>query len=349
MARAAKNPERVLLVIAGLLGDTVMTAPVVTAARRVWPFAQLTLLGRRENCELLSVCPELDARVEMSAFPFTVRRRSEVARLQHWVNAQRFDVALLLLGDQFGYMVAKAGIPVRVGVRGHALSPCLTHHYDIGSPRTWGPNERLNAIRVLGFDVPPMVPRLTVPSQTRAAARAQLATLGLDASTPFAAVHPFGSTSRQWWPIERVSTLAGDLMGRHGLRTVLIGGPDVRSAVPASLQARLVDATGRLSIPQLMGSLAEASLVVTTDSGPFHMAGAFGAPLLGLFRARRPEHAKNYNGSEVLLGRDESCAQRCQWDRCAHLPCRQMAALSVDEVCHAAHDMLSARPLARCQ
>jgi heptosyltransferase-3 len=120
MARALKEPERVLLVIAGLLGDSIMSTPVISAARRVWPRAQLTLLGQPSNCELLAACPDLDARVEVKAVPFTLRRRGEVARLQAWVTSQRFDVALLILGDQFGLMIAKADIPVRVGVRPRA-------------------------------------------------------------------------------------------------------------------------------------------------------------------------------------------------------------------------------------
>lgn len=326
-----------------------MTAPVVTAARHAWPAAHLTLLGRRENCDILSGCPELDASVEIGAFPFTWRHKNEVSRLQEWVRLQRFDVALLLLGDQFALMMAKARIPVRVGVRGHVLSPCLTHGYEIGSPRTWGPNERLNAIRVLGFDVPPMTPRLAVPPKARDSARSRLVRGGLDPSAPFAVIHPFGSTARQRWPIERAAEIADDLMRQRGLQTVLVGGRDMQPTVPARVRERVVDVTGELTIPELMAALADAALVVTTDSGPFHLAGALGAPLVGLFRARRPEHADRYVPSDVVFGRDESCARRCAWDRCQQLPCRQMSALSVEEVGAAVHRMLRPAPRAQCR
>jgi ADP-heptose:LPS heptosyltransferase len=91
-----------------------------------------------------------------------------------------------------------------------------------------------------------------------------------------------------------------------------------------------------------MAVLTEASLVVTTDSGPFHMAGAIGTPILGVFRARRPEHAGQYSQAQVLFGQDDSCASRCAWDRCQELPCRQMLALSTAEVCDAARRVLRA-------
>jgi ADP-heptose:LPS heptosyltransferase len=242
-------------------------------------------------------------------------------------------------------MIAKAGIPVRVGVRGHALAPCLTHLYDIGSPRTWGPNERLNAIRVLGFDVPPIAPHVVVVEAARAAARARLASWGIGPTTPFAAVHPFGSTRRHWWPIERVSQLADDLMRQHGLRTVLIGGPDSRLALPPSLRDVVVDAT--VPVSELVAVLAEAAVVISTDSGPFHLAGAVGTPLVGLFRARRPEHAGRYPQAQVLFGRDDTCASLCAWDRCQELPCRQMRDLSPEEVCETTRRALGASAVAQ--
>ena len=84
-------------------------------------------------------------------------------------------------------------------------------------------------------------------------------------------------------------------------------------------------------------------MVVTTDSGPFHIAGALGRPLVGLFRARRPEHAGRYARSRVLLGRDERCAKECEWDRCRAEPCRQMDALGAGEAAGAVREILGAK------
>ena len=160
-------PSRVLVVMTGLIGDTVMSTPLIVEARRLWPAAHITLLGRRHNCELLAACPLLDARYEAPAIPFSLRKRRELARLDAWLRAQNFDVALIALGDQFAAALARARIPVRVGVRGHALEPCLTHTYSIGSPREWGPHERLNALRSLGYEVGDAAPRLWVADEAR--------------------------------------------------------------------------------------------------------------------------------------------------------------------------------------
>jgi ADP-heptose:LPS heptosyltransferase len=334
-AAPLKDPDRVLLILAGLIGDTVMSTPVIVEARRLWPRARITVLGRRHNCEMLAACPLIDARVECPALPFSIRRRRQLARLKLWLRQQDFDLALIVLGDQFALMLAHVGIPVRVGASGHPLEPCLTHTYEVRGARLWGPPERLNALRALGREVRDVQPRLWVSQEMRRAARRRLAQLGLPDGSPYAAVHPFGSAARQWWPAERVGELAEGLWRQFGLRTVVIGGPETRGRLPVAAQGAAVDATGRLSMAELLGTVDQARLAISTDSGPFHVAGALGRPLVGLFRAKRPEHANRYPQARVALGQDSACDMNCRWDRCQTTPCRQMSALSVRDVLEA--------------
>lgn len=328
------EPHRVLITLTGLIGDTVMSTPVVAEARRLWPDAKITVLGNRPTCDLLAACPLVDACVETPAIPFTLRKRRGIADLERWLREQNFDIALILLGDQFAPVLARAGIPVRVGVRGHLLEPCLTHSYDIGSPRTWGPRERLGSLRVLGCDARDVPPCLWVSDDARSSARRRLAELGLPEGTPYAAIHPFGSTPRQRWPVERVAELAEGLRGRYGLASVLLGGPETRGELPppAPGRAKVIDATGAFDIQGMLGVIAGAGLVVSTDSGPFHVAGALGRPLVGLFRARRPEHAARYPQARVVFGEAPSCERRCTWDRCQTLPCRQLSSITPGQV-----------------
>lgn len=344
LEEVAAAPARVLVVMTGLLGDTVMSTPLVVEARRLWPGARITLLGRRQNCELLGACPLVDEVFEAPATPFSLRRRRELRRLDGWLRAGRFDVALIALGDQFAAALARAGVPVRVGVEGHALESCLTHTYSIGSAREWGPPERLNALRALGLEVENAAPRLWVADEARASSRRKLEELGLARGTRYAVVHPFGSTPRQWWPVGRVVELAEMLRERHGLASLLVGGPETRGAVgewaAGGTVGSLFDGTGAFDIPELLAVVEGAAVVVTTDSGPFHIAGALGRPLVGLFRARRPEHAGRYKSARVVFGRDERCTRGCEWDRCGAEPCRQMSALGVVEAAGAVGEIL---------
>jgi len=117
------------------------------------------------------------------------------------------------------------------------------------------------------------------------------------------------------------------------MRSLLVGGPEFRGvAASVSSGQSLINAVAELSISQLLAAIESANLVVTTDSGPYHMAGALGRPIIGLFRGRSPGHANRYPQTRVILGADHSCEKLCQWDRCHVEPCRQLNAISTDEV-----------------
>lgn len=324
------QPERVLFVLSGLIGDSVMSLPPITIARGLWPEAKIAVLGKRHNRELIEGCEFFDEFYEFNGDPFSIRRSRETSDLQRWLSRKHFDAGFILLGDQFAHLLARARIPVRVGVKGTPLEACLTHSYEIGEPRTWGASERLNAIRCLGYPVEDEHPRLKVGDAVRAASIEKLRKLGIG-SDRYLVVHPFGSTKRQWWPLDRVSEFAANLHKQHNLEVVLTGGPDTVTS-PAPNDADIIDTRGKLTLQELIAVIGSAKLVVTTDSGPFHIAGALGTPTVGLFRSRRPEHARQYPTATVVFGENSACATECDWDRCGAAECRQMQEISADRV-----------------
>ncbi len=335
-------PRNVLFVLSGLIGDSVMSLPSIAAAREIWAGAGITVLGRKHNRELIAACPWFDDFFECNADPFSLRRSGEIKELEQWLRSRNFDAAIILLGDQFAHLLARAGLPVRVGAGGTLLERCLTHAYDTGSPRTWGANERLNSLRCLGYSVDPATPRLFVDAEARRTAVEKLVTLGLPETENYAALHPFGSSRRQWWKLQEAKALADHLYDRSGLRTVLVGGPETEEAARELDGGPLVSAAGQLSLGELLAVIERARLVVTTDSGPFHIAGALARPTVGLFRSRRPEHAGAYPGARVVFGKNEMCRTQCDWDRCAAEPCRQMEDIDAADVRSALDEVLSA-------
>lgn len=327
------EPKRVLFVCTGLIGDTIMCTPVLAAARSFWPNAQFTLLGQPHNCDLLRASPIIDSLFETGIHPFSIGKRSQKRKLLNWCKSKQFDLSIILLGDHFAILPARAGIPVRVGVRGRLLDRCNTHLYDMGSPRVCGPSERLNSLRCLGYviDDEPQ-PMLWVEPQARISAIHRLAKLGLPPGVRYVAFHPFGSTRRQWWPVERVASVADELWRIYGLRVVLLGGKNTQEFASKSLGVHVINSVGQLTLPELLGVIESAFLVISTDSGPYHIAGALKRPLIGLFRARRPEHAKLYLGSHVIFGEDATCHEFCSWDMCRETPCCQLLSISVKQL-----------------
>lgn len=337
-----RNPRRILIVLSGLLGDSVMCTPVLPEARRIWPLAQITLLNNPYNTGLFIACPHVNRIKVCSADPLTLRKRSAVDEIRTWMRQEKFDLGIILSGDSWGPMLVDSGIPVRVGVRGQILEPCLNFTYDSGRPESWGHKEKLGALRIFGYEIPDRKPELWVSAAARDSARALLSDLGLREGAEYVTLHIFGSELRQWWPPEQVSELALLLRQELKIEVVLIGSR--QKDIPCPDAARpFIDTMGKLSIPELLAVIEGSRLVITTDSGPFHIAGAMRRPLIGLFRASRPEHADRYDKARVLMHDHLSCRGRCKWNHCAYAPCRQMQLIQPSEICEAAHAILSDR------
>ena len=330
---ASWPPRYVAFVLVGMLGDTIMCLPVLETAREAWPQARLCAVVTPRIREMLSGVGFIDEFLVGTGDPLSIRGRAQARRTQEQLSERHFDVAVLLGGDQYAPLFYKAEVPVRVGPASCVYEPLLTHTYVVDDGRTWGPYERLGALRALGIETVERAPRLHPGSQARIEFRRWRENIFGDSNDSYVVIHPFGSTPRQRWPLDRVFQLAEGINQYTGRRSLLVGGPEFRGLVALAPNSQsLINAVGELSIPQLLATIESAALVVTTDSGPFHMAGALGKPIIGLFRGRRPEHANRYPRSRVILGADNSCERFCQWNYCQAEPCRQLNALSTDEV-----------------
>jgi len=111
---------------------------------------------------------------------------------------------------------------------------------------------------------------------------------------PYLALHPYSRWRTKLWPYRHFQDLVDAMPDQ---RFVVVGeGP----WFPIQAPGRLVDLRGKLSISQLVAVLHDAQAVLSTDSGPAHIAAALGRPTLVLFGAtdwRRTKPA----GRQVLI------------------------------------------------
>jgi len=101
---------------------------------------------------------------------------------------------------------------------------------------------------------------------------------------------------------------------------------------------------GRTNLKQLMALLARATVVVTADSGPMHMASSLGTPVVCVFGPTRPEITGPRGiGRTVILQKDVGCNR----DVCYRLDCpdnRCMKAVTVGEVTEAVERLFKEVP-----
>lgn len=111
------------------------------------------------------------------------------------------------------------------------------------------------------------VPQTKIP-------RARLFARPMPSNGPYAVIHPVASAPEKAWPAEGFLEAAAHL---RGLEPVFIGGPG------DDLSAFRKFRTLTPSLSETMSLLQGASFFLGNDSGPAHIAAAFGVPLVAIF------------------------------------------------------------------
>ncbi len=266
-------PESVLIVRFDLMGDVVNALSAAVAARARWPRARIVFMGPPAWQPIARRCPAVD-----EVIPF------DGGAVTHWpavlnpgvwakaigvvraVRARRFDVAVSVYGPIAGAVVALSGARWRVGYRAEA--PAWSFDQALpGRRRNGGPHETRLAARLIN-DADPAWHTVEAGSTSELVA---------DLPQPLVVLHPgaaHGEAKR--WPDEHWTTLARELEPKVGALAV-IGLADARpTADLLANSAAIHDLTDRTSLDELIGVLARADVVVSTDSGPGHLARALG-------------------------------------------------------------------------
>lgn len=100
---------------------------------------------------------------------------------------------------------------------------------------------------------------------------------------PYAVIHPLAALPDKTWPAERFLEVAEHLNRSFELNPVFVGGPG--EDLSAFSRWRTVPGA---PLEEIKSLLAGASLFVGNDSGPAHMAAAFGIPAVVIFGPSDP-------------------------------------------------------------
>jgi 3-deoxy-D-manno-octulosonic-acid transferase/heptosyltransferase-1 len=101
------------------------------------------------------------------------------------------------------------------------------------------------------------------------------------------------------------------------------------------MRASSAAAAGETSLRELAALYKEASVLLTTDSGPMHLAAAVGTPVVALFGPTSPARTGPYGEGHIVIRKDMDCSP-CFRKACDTLEC--MKTIGVEEVFQAVRD-----------
>jgi ADP-heptose:LPS heptosyltransferase len=283
--------DRILLVSLDNLGDMVFASALAPPLRERFPKAALDIWCKEYTAAVARLVP--GANDVIASDPFWDRApgrakgsKAAFLRAMRTVRSRRYDVALLAAAPwRTAAAVAATRIPVRVGLRRRKNRAFLTDALPDENPRQPVLSELARLLEPVGIIAAPLRYRLDPASLTTRRAR-----LMTRIPQPYVALHPFASKQNRCVALPVWIELARRLSAR-GASILWIGSPSELDAVRsrASDRAwRFIDQDGDGTLADTAAALSGANQFIGHDSGPLHIAGAFGVPVIGIFAPGEP-------------------------------------------------------------
>ncbi len=248
---------RVLIVRLRSLGDCVLTTPAIALLHQFRPDLHIAVMAEPPFEAVYRGNPAVRAILPPSARAAFLYRPHLTLNLHGGTRSIRITAASLAR-HRAGFAHFRAPwlynvrIPRAQEVLGeerpvHTAEHVASAMFWLGLPRTEIPRARLYA----------SVPTPKTP--------------------PFALIHPFASETAKTWPAERFVAVARQLRDQ-GTEPVFLGAAGDNFAPFADFRT-----LRGVSLDEIKNQLSGASIFIGNDSGPAHMAAAFGLPVAIVF------------------------------------------------------------------
>ena len=312
---SAHDPSSILISVPNWVGDVVMATAALSAIRRRFPTARITLLQRRYVAPVLADLDIANATIHWpEAHPDPGMPRSTTALIGR-VRRERFDLALLMTNSfRSAFIAYLAGARRRMGYARDGRSFLLTDRLEPRkSGRKFVPVPALDyynhLARHLGCDdVNDQLVLATSPADESVIDKR----LGASSpNRPLIVLNPganFGSA--KCWP-PKIRALADELVDRYDARVVASLSPKERE-----IADRLAAAARRpieifvdppLGLGPLKALVRRCRLLITNDTGPRHFAAAFGVPVVTIFGSSDPAWTDTRFPLERIVKLDLDC------------------------------------------
>ena len=331
----------ILIVRLGALGDIVHTVPAAAALRRAFPQARIDWVVDARYAGFADLIVPVDRVVTL-----------EKPTIAAWIDLVRqlrsspYDAALDFQGLMKSAVVARASGARRVvgfsiwHLREKTARPFYSE-VDEPADAVHVIQKNLGLLATVGVQSTSV--EFPLARRHSAALEVIADELAKAGGAAFALLNPGAAWPNKRWPSARFGEVAAFLYEVRGLVPYVLWGPG-----EAPLAQEVIEASGgaaRLAPPTTVADILElareAALMVSGDTGPLHIAGAAGTPIVAIFGPTDPARNGPWSPEDVVVSRYGSCG--CSYRRACRQPAWCLADVSVAEVTAAIQQRLPAR------
>jgi heptosyltransferase-3 len=311
------KPKKVLFIATRQIGDVLVTTPLITKARELWPDAHFHFLGYKGKLDMLKGNPDISQIIESTDRPGLKEYLSLFKRL-----FQRYDLAFVTQPSDRAYLYGLVAAFRRVGVLGghpqgkHSKAEkqnawkrwISMHTIDVDYFAQHVITEKLRLLEVFYKNPNELFTKpITV---TPPIGDVLTSAISGKLTQPYAVIHPGPLTAYKRWPLAYWQQLITHLVKR-GIQVVLSASPakqdlqlnqDILSLLNEEIRSQVIDTAGTLSIPQAGSLLRGAQVYIGVDTSITHLAAACNTPTIALFGATPPTNfgpwPNGFNGTQ---------------------------------------------------
>lgn len=330
---SAKAPKKILIIRLQAFGDVVITLPYLQSLRNQLPAStQLDFLTRTRMSDI-------PIGMEMFTNVFVLRGGNSVKREFFWfllmyplLLIKGYDVVMDLQNHRFSKFIR------------HLLFPAAWVEFDKKSPHYAG----LRTKRSIDFcglaDV-----EFSTPLILKKELESTLESLNLPSDSDLIVINPAGFYETRNWAKEKYVEFCERWMKQEKRNSyfLLLGEESMREKATwfeQKLGSRCINLVCKTSALEALQVLSKCKLVVSEDSGLFHMSCAMGVPTIGIYGSTRNDWTNpKQNHTFCFNSSDMECGD-CMLQKCVHKKVLCLDRISAEDVLNKALSLLAKTP-----
>lgn len=341
-----KEIKNICIFQTSFLGDSVLTTPLVKKTAHMFPKAKITVVTRPQTVDIFRHLEEVNKIIIDDKRG--LNQIFGILRTARRIRRAKVDVLLVPHRSFRSALIAwLSGVKVRIGFTNSEGR----FFYTKTVPFSWMIHDAERNLYLLqgivqdNFKVELNLNKDDMDAEVSVAK--MLKEAGAEGKM-LVGVHPSSVWPTKCWPEENYAKLITRMEKELGLTAILIGGPkdlEVSEQVARLSDGHPINFATKTSLTELMALMKHLKLFVTNDSGPMHIATAFGVPTLAIFGPTTKELGffPYGEGHRVVEVKDLPCrpcalhgGKKCPL---GHFKC--MKDITVDEVFDNVKEMLN--------
>lgn len=327
--------KKILIFNVNWIGDVIFSEPIFRSIAEKYPDAEIVCVAVPRVGAILNMISGVD-RVIIYDEQRLHRSVAGKIKMVFKLRKEKFDIVFLLHGSLTrALLVFLSGIPIRVGYPTKRRNFFLSHIVEQDQKDLHRSDHYLRIIESYGIEIKDRKYSLEVKQEDICWASQRLEQENIKKNDFFVILNPGGNWDLKRWPKQNFAKLAQQLICKLNAKIGICGSSgdvELSDYIQNFCNGQCSCFAGNTTLGQLAALFKRASVVVSADSGPMHVASGVGTKMIGLFGPTHPEITGPRGHSNNIIFRYEV---GCNKKPCYHLRCQDnicMKAINVHDV-----------------